>query len=95
MAEKEQSDTWVVGAEHDAALFHRLGSALESLGYQFEKSSWGVAGSQEVTTWHAKSQAGVLSVESETYIGLRVSGPKGLLAALKSRFAAVADKPET
>jgi hypothetical protein len=56
MLERQQTDTWVVGAEYDAAVFQRLGSALEWLGYEFEKASWGVAGSQELTTWRASRE---------------------------------------
>jgi hypothetical protein len=90
MAGEEQADTWVVGAEYDTTLFARLGAALRSLGYEFENSSWGVAGSQELTTWHATSSVGTLAVEAETYVGLSVRGPKMLVAALQGRFAAMA-----
>lgn len=87
MPHDDEDETWLIGAEHDASLFHRLGSALESLGYQFDRTSWGVAGSQEVTTWHASSSDGSLTVEAETYVGLSVRGPKRLIAALQRRFA--------
>jgi hypothetical protein len=90
MAEQEQPHVWVVGAEYDATLFARLGAALRSLGYEFENHAWGVAGSQELTTWHATSSLGTLSVEAETYVGLSVRGPKMLVAALQGRFAAMA-----
>jgi hypothetical protein len=80
-------ETWVVGAEHDEALFVALGAALRKLGCTPEDDAWGVAGSQELSRWVLKSSFGELVVEAETYVGLSVSGPVEAVNALRLQMA--------
>ena len=80
------SETWVVGPEYDAALLSRLGGVLRSLGYDLESRTSGVGGSQQLSRWEVIGPKGVLVIESETYIGLCVSGPDELLAEVKSKL---------
>ena len=80
-------ETWVVGAEHDEALFLALGAALRKLGCTLEDDAWGVAGSQELSRWVLESSLGQLVVEAETYVGLAVSGPGEAVSALRLQMA--------
>jgi hypothetical protein len=82
-------ETWVVGAEHDEALFLALGAALRKLGCTLEDDAWGVAGSQELSRWVLESSLGQLVVEAETYVGLSVSGPGEAVSALRLQMAQV------
>ena len=81
------TERWIVGAEHDEQLLEALGTCLRSLGYELDAPSWGVGGSQELSSWSAASPQGSLVVEAETYIGLSVSGPSVLVGAVRERFA--------
>jgi hypothetical protein len=83
------SEQWVVGAEHDAAQFERLGCALRSLGYDIETHWSGFGGSQQVSRWELIGPKGVLVVEAETYIGLHVTGVSELVSELRSSFHTV------
>lgn len=79
-------ETWVVGPEYDKKLRERLGEALKALHYDVPPGQWGIAGSQEVSVWEAHSKVGTLRIEAETYVGLSVAGPSGLVAAVRQRF---------
>jgi hypothetical protein len=85
------NDTWVVGAEYDTASFKKLKVALHALGYHIGSESFGVGGSQAISTWHVSGPAGALVVESETYVGLTVRGPKELVAQVKESVLRGAD----
>jgi hypothetical protein len=80
-------ETWVVGAEHDKALFLALGAALRKLGCTLEDDTWGVAGSQELSRWVLESSLGQIVVEAETYAGISVSGPIEAVDALRFQMA--------
>jgi len=80
-------ETWVVGAEHDKALFLALGAALRKLGCTLEDNTWGVAGSQELGRWVLESSLGQIVVEAETYVGLSVSGPIEAVDALRLQMS--------
>lgn len=78
---------WIVGREFDEALHRRLGATLRACGYTVDSKSWGVAGSQELSTWKVSGPRGELLVEAETYIGLSVTGASPLIDELKDAFA--------
>jgi hypothetical protein len=78
---------WNVGPEFNEALLRRLGATLRACGYAVDSRSWGVAGSQELSTWNVTGPRGVLLVEAETYIGLTVTGARPLIDELKNAFA--------
>lgn len=86
MIEESQSETWLVGPEYDDELLGRLRQALAVLGYSVGDVSWGVAGSQEVSEWEARSAFGSLSIQAETYVGLRVTGATQLVGEVKQCF---------
>jgi hypothetical protein len=81
------ADHWVVGSEYDHAIFERLCAALLALGYRLGSEWNGIGGSQEISHWEVSCPDGSLTVEAETYIGLSVSGPANLVAAVKQQFS--------
>jgi len=83
-------ENWIVGSEADLNLFHKLGKALKSCGYLMSEEWSGVGGSQEIAHWELSSPKGTLVVESETYIGLSVQGPKNLVQEIKAAFESAA-----
>ena len=85
-AQDMSSETWVVGPEYDTALLSKLGGVLRSLGYDLETRTSGIGGSQQLSRWEVIGPKGFLVIESETYIGLCVSGTSELLAEVKARF---------
>ncbi|MGE0388103.1 MAG: hypothetical protein AB7Q97_25540 [Gammaproteobacteria bacterium] len=93
MTDDSETQTWLAGPEHDADLRERLAEALESLGYRVAGSDWAVAGSQEVAAWAAEGPRGALAIEAETYIGITVTGPPGLVAELKRTCEALPERP--
>jgi hypothetical protein len=82
------TEQWIVGDEHDERLVAALNGALLALGYSIGKRSYGMAGSQELSTWIASGPNGTLTIETETYVGLSVRGEVRLLDELKRQFAA-------
>jgi hypothetical protein len=87
MTDHDATETWVVGPEHDDRLRARLGEVLRALGCRIDHREWGVAGSQEISTWDVHSASGMLRIEAETYVGLTVTGPRNLVDAVRQRFA--------
>ena len=81
------SEHWIVGSEHDHVLFEQLGEALRELGYTLCNEWSGVGGSQDISHWNVLGPNGSLTVESETYIGLSVSGPTELVSAVKQHLS--------
>ena len=81
-------ERWVVGPEHDGSLFVKLGHTLRSLGYKLGPEWTAIGGSQEISNWEVSSESGTLVIESETYIGLSVTGPAALVQQLQFGFQA-------
>ena len=86
MIEESQSETWVVGPEYDDVLLGRLRRTLVALGYRVGEASWGVTGSQELSTWEARSASGSVLIQAETYVGLSVTGAAPLVGEVKQCF---------
>ncbi len=83
-------ENWVVGPEHDEALFQRLGNALRARDYSLDPEAFSLAGSQTLSQWRAVGPDGTLTIEAETYVGLSVSGSQEGVAQLQHAFADVA-----
>jgi hypothetical protein len=83
-------ERWNIGPEFDEYLHKRLGAALKAVGFGLDSEWSGVCGSQDVSHWTVSSEMGELTVESETYIGLSVTGPKALLDRVRKEFEAKA-----
>lgn len=76
--------TVILGSEHDEALHGALLAVLRSLGAKLAPGDWAVAGSQEVVTQTATVAGKTLKLESETYVGLSLSGDAVLVEAIAS-----------
>jgi len=68
-----------LGSEYDDATFEALRLALASLNATRAGTSWGVGGSQEIGTFEVVVGGSPLTVESETYIGLTITGEEELV----------------
>jgi hypothetical protein len=66
--------TITLGPEYDDALRETLKAVLRGLGAIAGQSSWGVGGSQEVDSLVVSVEGQPLTVESETYVGLTITG---------------------
>jgi hypothetical protein len=66
--------TIVLGDEHDDALRDALRATLHELGAVSLDQSWGLAGSQELSTHRVSLGSEIVTIESETYIGLSITG---------------------
>ena len=84
---------WIVGAEYDEEALARLGQALRSLGYGLHDEWQGVAGSQDTSHWELSGPHGVLTVESETYVGLSVEGPSRAVDQLRVLYQQMPSNP--
>lgn len=71
--------TVTLGPEHDEATREALRSALASLNATSAGTSWGVGGSQEIETSQVLVGGSPLTIESETYIGLTITGEEQLV----------------
>lgn len=66
----------ILGDEFDEPLKEALRVVLARQGAVGLERSWGVGGSQEIETAQVRVGEDVLTVESETFVGLTLSGPK-------------------
>jgi hypothetical protein len=71
--------TTVLGPEHDRPLLEALKDVLRELGGQASSPTWGLVGSQEIQTATVDIDGRELVVESETYVGLSISGEQALV----------------
>ncbi|EJN16391.1 hypothetical protein PMI36_06124 [Pseudomonas sp. GM79] len=71
-----------LGDEYDDVLKATLVAVLTSRGAVGAGSSWGVGGSQELDTARVKLGGAVITIESETYMGLMIEGPRSIVEAL-------------
>ena len=78
-----------LGSETDIALWTRLHIAVASLGGSITESSWGLGGSQELTTCEISLPSGTLEVISETYIGVSLRGSSVLVKAVEDALRSV------
>jgi hypothetical protein len=71
-----------LGDEYDDVLKAVLVAVLTARGAVGAGSSWGVGGSQERDTARVKLGDAVITIESETYMGLTIEGPRSIVEAL-------------
>jgi hypothetical protein len=82
--------TVVLGPEYDPSTRSAFADAIKELGGIESDHSWGVGGSQEVTTCNITFPNGTIHVEEETYMGLKISGDEEIveqIAAYMKRAA--------
>jgi hypothetical protein len=75
----------VLGAEYDRDLRAALLAALLESGATLKYRWCGVGGSQEVVR---ETGRGILTVETETYIGLSIEGPEATVTPIVRRLKA-------
>ena len=73
-----------IGEEYDDATFTALRRVLSREAAEIEDESWGVGGSQEVSTWKVKIKNEEIEITAETYIGLTITGSAELVSRLAS-----------
>jgi hypothetical protein len=84
-------DRWNIGPENDRELVEKVRRLLKDIGYK-EADSWnGIGGSQKITHIEYLGHGGRLTLETETYIGLTLQGPAGLVASIREKF----EEPKT
>jgi len=90
---EEQHGIARLGDEHDDRLLSALGSAVLLLGGKIDRSSWGVGGSQEISSWQLRFREGVVVATAETYVGLTISGPADLVTKIQIATSSVLSDP--
>ncbi|MGX0891886.1 hypothetical protein AB7M22_003894 [Pseudomonas sp. ADAK2 TE3594] len=71
-----------LGDEYDDVLKAALVAVLTSRGAVGAGSFWRVGGSQELDTARVKLGDAMITIESETYMGLMIEGPRSIVEAL-------------
>jgi hypothetical protein len=71
--------TITLGDEYDASLMDALRVVLLRYGAEEMETSWGVGGSQEVSTVTVQVGHTVILVVAETYMGLSLTGPRAIV----------------
>jgi hypothetical protein len=69
----------ILGPEYDDRLRECLVSVLQELGARTASSSWGLGGSQELQEIQAVIGNEIITIESETYVGLSIQGNPDLI----------------
>jgi hypothetical protein len=69
-------ETIILGDEYDNALHDALRLILISADAVKIDSSWAVGGSQEIERVQIRLGGDLVTIESETYVGLSIFGPK-------------------
>lgn len=73
-----------LGPEYNATIHQALKTTLALLSAVTTKSDWGVGGSQELGTWEVLIDGEPLTVESETYMGLTITGAEEIVDRVAS-----------
>jgi hypothetical protein len=69
----------VLGDEFDEDLRKKLGSVLKALGGKKISDEYGIGGSQELSEVIVVIGEARIVIESETYMGLSISGPEAVI----------------
>lgn len=81
----------VLGHEYDERLRQIIKDVLRDIGGVVAEKSWGIGGSQEISELKIKVGESVVTLESETFIGLSIEGEASLIdrieAAVNERMA--------
>lgn len=78
--------TITLGDEYDVELLKILEEVLCECNAVKQDQSVGIAGSQEIESSSYRIADDVILVEAETYVGLSISGERGLVEFLASRI---------
>jgi hypothetical protein len=88
MSNRSQQAKIILGDEYDEALREVLMTVLKTMGGRPQSREWGVGGSQELGTLVVGVGGGSLLVESETYVGLSITGDEALVEEIAAAVAA-------
>ncbi|MBE7372942.1 hypothetical protein [Pseudomonas lopnurensis] len=72
----KETETIILGDEYDDALRDALRAVLLRNGAVGINKSWGVGGSQEIESLVIRLGSDLITIESETFVGLTIAGPK-------------------
>lgn len=72
----------ISGDESDRQAIKAAKWALREIGAKRRGGSWGVGGSQEVASEEWQCGPATLTLETETYVGLTLSGPEELVSRI-------------
>jgi hypothetical protein len=76
--------TVILGDEFDDDLKSRLFEKLKEMGANPVSSDWGIAGSQEIDSLSIRVYDQIIEIESETFVGLSISGPEEIVDEIAS-----------
>jgi hypothetical protein len=79
--------TVILGTEFDEPLRRILAEVMRELGARTLDTGWGVGGSQELATAKIEIRGKVVDVESETYVGLSITGDEDLIDEIARRVS--------
>lgn len=79
-----ESASVILGDEYDEVLRKVLKEVLADLKADGEVGSWAVGGSQELARTEVSVEGERLVIESETYVGLTISGSRTLTDRVKA-----------
>lgn len=82
-----ESTTVILGKEYDSECRQALFRVLHDLGAERISEESGVAGSQDLTIIVFRLNGEELVMETETYMGLSLTGETGLVRLIESRMA--------
>lgn len=74
--------TVILGDEYDETLREALRTVLLRNGAISTDKSWGVGGSQEIETVKVKLGDDLITIESETFVGLTITGSSRIVESL-------------
>lgn len=82
-----KASTIVLGGEYDAGLRARLLEVLQDRGATPLRTSWALAGSQELAVFKVRIGQEIVTIEAETYVGLSISGNPALVRQIADEVA--------
>lgn len=77
----------ILGSEHDESLRQALMDCLAAMGADIAARQWGLGGSQIIDTTKVTIGRDLLVVETETYVGLSVTGESRLVDRIFAQLA--------
>ena len=78
--------TVVLGTEYDDELRDALRDVLIEMGGNVQGSEWTMGGSQELDSAAVRFGEELIIVESETYVGLSITGPEDLVNRIEQKL---------
>ncbi len=82
MIKNSNVKTIILGDEYDQKLRDALSTVLRNKVAIGVEKSWGLAGSQEIETINIRLGNDHITIESETFIGLSITGPEHIVENL-------------